>query len=418
MSLKVNRKTVTGSMLIALAFSDTLKAATSWVYPFIVLSLLVMLYMMHIAGKAGLKRGRYLFRQYFILGMIPYIIIFIYSVLIITINHQGTRFLSRSLGSTLIALMTVITSASIVFLYNKQAPDIFCYGLIINYAVHIVINFSKIGLNGLIQHIADPLNTYQSVFEAHNIGFTLNLLLIYYLFKRGKANNGKIIAILICLYLIMKRIAFAGLLLALFAWFVLDVVIRKKDVKKYRIILWGLAIASLAYVGFICLYPNLYRVLMIKLGILNRYIMTDVFSQYYSFDVSFLGRGFGFVSVMIPDMDIAGASVAAIHNDILKDFIEEGFIGFCLVYYYFFVRLPSAIMNKSSRRSFSCITMMLIYTFVTLMTDNVLDYVSYTCTLFTVYGVLHMYGTEILPDNKTDTVVVKNKHGVLRRVFE
>ena len=418
MKLKVNKKTVTGSVLVALAFSDTLKAATSWVYPFIILSILVILYMIHLPGPVGQNRGKYLFGQYFKLGMIPYIIIFLYSVLLIAINHLGTRFLSRSLGSTLIALMTVATSAAIVFLYKWHAPDILCYGLIINYAVHILINFKMMGFTGLIRHIVNPLNTYQSVFEAHNIGFTLNLLLIYYLFRRDRNGKGKIIAILICLYLIMKRIAFAGLLLAFIIWFVLDVILKKLSIKKYIIILWGLAIASLLYIAFIRLYPDLYRILMMKLGILNRYIMADAFSQYYSFDITFIGRGFGFVSVLMPDMDIAGASVAAIHNDILKDFIEEGFIGFCIIYVYFFIWLPCRIMKYNSRRSFSCVTIMLVFTFVTLLTDNVLDYVSYTCTLFTVYGVMHMYGLGLLPDKNEKAVMAPNKQGVLRRVFE
>ena len=397
MKYKVSRRTILGTLIVALAFSDTIRNATSWVYPFIMLSLLVGLYFLNLASGQGVKRAKYIFKKYMKIGVLPYVIIFLYAVLVISINQQGSRFISRSLGSTLIAIMTIVTSAALVYIFKKKAPDVLCYGLILNYIVHIVLNFEKIGFSGLIEHFVNPLNTYQNVFELHSVGFTLNLLLIYYIVKKDRNDKGKIISIITVLYLIMKRIAFVGSILALFTWFITDVLLRKKGTKKYMFIMWGLAIAALVYVGFICLYPELFKGLMIKLGILNRYIMTTSFSNYYSFDVRFLGRGFGFVSVLIPEMDIAGGRVEALHNDILKDFIEEGFIGFCIIYYYLFVKVPQMVTEGKNKRCYACVTMMLIYTFVTLMTDNVLEYVSYTCTWFVIYGTIHLYGNELFP---------------------
>lgn len=408
MRIKRNAKTFWGTIVVALAFSESIKTATSWAYPFIIFSLLVVLYLSNTSSGRGYERGRYILKKYFKMGMVPYLLLFLYSIFVISINHQGIRFIKRSVGSMLIALMVVITSASLVFIFNKKAPDIICYGLLLNYAFRVVVNFNRIGIQGIIQHIKDPLNTYENIFEAHHIGFTINLLLIYYLFKRKKENKGKIIWILICMYLIMKRIAFAGLCLALLIWFVNDVVLRKKSEKKYIFILWGLTIGSFLYVAFITLYPDYYRLLMSKLGILNRFIMANSFAQYYLFNIRYIGRGYGFVSVIIPEMDIAGTFVEAIHNDILKSFIEEGFIGFCIIYYYFFIRLPLGVIKNKSKRALSCITTMLVYTFITLLTDNVLDYVSYTCALFTIYGVLHMYGVELLPDKKALSVMRKN----------
>jgi len=236
----------------------------------------------------------------------------------------------------------------------------------------------------------------------HSVGFTLNLLLIYYIVKTGKKDKRKIIVILIISYLIMKRIAFVGLLLAAVSWFCTDIILRKRGNKKYIIIMWGLAISSLIYVGIISIFPESFKELMLQLGILNRYLMTNSFSDYYSFSVKFLGRGFGFVSVLMPNMDIVGARVSALHNDILKDYIEEGFIGFCLLYFYIFVGAPRAVIVDRNKKNYVCITMMLIYTFVTLMTDNVLEYVSYTCTWFTIYGVVHLYGGEILMGDNTN----------------
>lgn len=400
MKFKVSRKTVYGSILVALAFSDTLKATTTWMYPFMVLSLLVILYFMNVASGHGLKRGKYLFGKYLKLGIAPYVLIFGYSVFLIIVNHQGSRFFNRSLGSILIAVMTIITSASLVFIFKEKAPDVICYGLIINYIIHVALNFGKIGFRGLLQHIINPLNTYQGIFELHSVGFTLNLLLFYYLIKKDKSDSGKMITILIILYLVMKRIACVGLVLSLVVWFITDVILKNRGEKKYKAVLWVLVIGSFIYVWFICMYPEQFKMLMVKLGVFNRYLISNSFAGYYSFDIRYLGRGFGFVSVLMPDMDIAGASVAALHNDVLKDFIEEGFIGFCIIYYYFFVGLPKSILKNCSIRAFSCVAILLVYTFVTMLTDNVVDYVSYTCTLFTLYGTVHLYGNNLFPDKR------------------
>lgn len=334
------------------------------------------------------------------MGIIPYFLIFIYSIILISINKQGIRFINRSLGSSLIAIITIITSVSLVYLFKEKAADVLCYGLIINYIMHIIINLRVIGISGLMIHMLNPLNTFQSVFEVHSFGFTLNLLLIFYLSKKGKKNIGIIISILVILYLIMKRIAFIGLFFALFVCILTEIVFRKRSKKKYIIIMWSLVIGSLLYVAFISLYPQLYQLLMDRLGILNRYLMANSFSDYYDFDIRFIGRGFGFVSVLMPDMNIAGASVEALHNDILKDFIEQGFIGFCIIYYYLFVKVPRVVTWNKSNRCYGCVTMMLSYTFITLLTDNVLEYVPYTCTLFTLYGIIHLYGNQIFSDTQ------------------
>ena len=280
MKFKVDNRTVVGAFFVALTFSDTIKTATSWMYPLIMLSILIVFYIINLMSGYGIKRGSYILKKYFLMGVIPYILIFMYSVLMITINHQGSRFINRSLGSSLIAIMTVITSASLVYIFKNKAADILCCGLVLNYAIHIILNLYKIGVGGLVEHIIDPLSTYENIFELHSVGFTLNLLLIYYLARKNKEDIGKIIVISVALYLIMKRIAFVGLIIALLVWFFTDVILKRSSNKKYIVIMWGLAIGAFCYVVFICKYPELFKALMIRLGILNRYLIADSFSSY------------------------------------------------------------------------------------------------------------------------------------------
>ena len=402
MKVRVNLKTCFGALLVAIAFSESLKAATTWLYPFIVFSLLIFLYSVNILSGHSIKYGTYIFKKYFFLGILPYLIILVYTIVLIRINHQGMMFVNRALGSIFIAMMTLVVCATLVYMFKEKTPDVLCYGLIINYILHVMISFGKVGLKGFIQHIVDPLNTYQSVFELHSTAFALNLLLIYYLMKRDKKCLWKIVSCIVIMYLIMKRISFAGTILALIVYFLTDFIFQKWEKQtKYYVVLITLFLSAYVYVGLIRLYPDLFKLLSIRFGILNRSLMVDSLSKYYSYHPSYLGKGFGFVSVMMPSMDIAGATVAALHNDVLKDFIEEGFIGFGLIYYYIFVVIPMKISKKKTNNSLCCLTLLLVYTFVTLLADNVLDYVSFTCTLFTLFGVIHLYGDQIFePQDK------------------
>ena len=205
MKIRVNLKTMLGALLVAIAFSESLKTETTWLYPFIVFSLLIFLYAVNILSGYSIKYGIYIFKKYFFLGIIPYAAILIYTIILIQINHQGMKFVNRAFGSIFIAMMTIVVCATLVYIFKDRAPDVLCYGFIVNYIVHIMMSFGRIGWQGFIQHIIDPLNTYQPVFELHSTAFALNLLLIYYLLRRDRNNLWKILSCVIIMYLIMKR---------------------------------------------------------------------------------------------------------------------------------------------------------------------------------------------------------------------
>lgn len=69
--------------------------------------------------------------------------------------------------------------------------------------------------------------------------------------------------------------------------------------------------------------------------------------------------------------------VFLIHNDILKDYIELGFIGFFLIYYYLFVHMPMKIFGTIKSKNVKILIALMIYLLVTLFTDNVFEYIAF-----------------------------------------
>lgn len=389
--IKIEKKCFFASVLVAVAFSERLENAISWLYPFIVLSIFVGYVFTIFLNKHRFNfntpkmQNVALCMKY---GLIPYLIIMIYSILIITKNHLPSVFMMRNLGSSFSNIFIILVVASITYLFEKSAVDVVCDGLIINYIVQVIAGVGKIGFSGILQHILDPLNAHKSIFEIHHIGLALCLFLIYYVMHDFKHNKVKILILLIIEYLIMKRIVFVGLALAIVFFIILNVLLKEVSNLKYKICFILLFVGVWAYL--IISSNPIFQVIMQDAGIYNRYLLVNSLKEYYEYSPYFFGRGYGFVSVIIPSQNIAGVTgIAALHNDILKDYIELGFWGFSMAYFYFFTWLPIKIFGNKKKKTTSTVLFLLVYMLVTLMTDNTFEYISFLGSLFTILVVLN-----------------------------
>ena len=316
-------------------------------------------------------------------AFVPYLVIFVYSLIVIFIKHYGTKNIYRCIGSSGSAMILTIICASLMYLYGEESIDIFCNGLILEYIAVTMIGISKVGIGGLVEHIINPLNTYEKIFEKHATGFALFLFLIIYFIDSPKKHRRKIILIIFLEYLILKRVAVIGVVFAFFVYIITDVILKKKGMFKYKVVFWGLFVLAVGYVFFTNSVE--FQLLTYQLGILNRSLFVNALDEFYSITPGFWGNGYGFVSVVIPNMNIAGVlGIEALHNDILKDFIELGFWGFILLYFYFFVRIPHKYCQDGHEKIVATVMALLCYTLVTLSTDNPFDYTSYMGALIVI----------------------------------
>lgn len=372
MTIKYKKNNILPAIIVAIAFSDTLINATSWRFSFIVLAVFVL-----IAGTFVFKSSTSLTQtlkyrsamaciRY---AAFPYVAIMLYSSSVILIERLGTSYFNRMIGSGLSNILVATIVASIVFLYKIDSVDIICDGIMLEYFSSIFIAITHIGVNGLIEHIMNPLDTYEMYFEKHAIGFSMFAFLLYYVLSDAKKRKIRIGLLIFMEYLIMKRVAILGFIAAI----VVCVVYRRKKFRKFGRWCFLLFVMSIAYMLFSTNQD--FKVFMSDLGILNRALFVDAMKAYYKFEPSYIGKGYGFVSVVLPTLNIAGfPSIAALHNDILKDYIELGFVGFILAYIYFFVYAPLKLYGKGSHKTQSIVLAILTYVLITLFTDNFFDY--------------------------------------------
>jgi O-antigen ligase len=84
----------------------------------------------------------------------------------------------------------------------------------------------------------------------------------------------------------------------------------------------------------------------------------------------FLGHGYCYSTLILDRLK----DLSIIHSDILKSFVDYGFIGFCLWISYYVYFLPKKFLNesKSSMSKKTAIIMITfsIYAMITYLTDN------------------------------------------------
>lgn len=396
MVIRYNRKMILPTVIVALAFSNTLKNITAWLYPIAVMSLFLCISIISLVKRNSINSNERRIKRAFQVikyGFIPYLIIYLYSVVVIKINGNFSSLFLRATGSCFSAMSVALIVAAIVYLYGAKSVNLMFNGMLLEYFIELLFGFAKVGISGFIEHLIDPLNTYQSVFERHDIGFALFLFLIYYILYDAHSNKAKIIILLFVEYMIMKRIAIVGFIVALIVYFFVTWITKKKENKKYKICFFLLYVSACLYLNFV-INPY-FKTLTMEYGIYNRFLFVDAMRNFYSISLRFLGQGYGFVSVILPKINFAGVTgIAALHNDILKDFIELGFVGFYSMYFYLFVYMPVRLFINCKKKIIKIALSLMTYMLITLLTDNVFEYIAFMGSLMIILSSLKIEDEE------------------------
>ena len=115
-----------------------------------------------------------------------------------------------------------------------------------------------------------------------------------------------------------------------------------------------------------------------------------IYSNYagnYYLGIFYLGKGLGYVSVFnqINDINIS------MHSDVLKLYIELGFIGYLLLMCILALLLPIKIEKNAGEK---CATSYFVFLFVTIIccfTDNLASYYNYLLVLTVIFFSLYYH---------------------------
>lgn len=118
---------------------------------------------------------------------------------------------------------------------------------------------------------------------------------------------------------------------------------------------------------------------MNRLGVdmMGRDTIYEYVGQFYEFTPAYLGRGFEYTVSTLRGLKLAGENtigVEAIHNDILRQFIELGFWGFGAWAAFTYVYQLKWFGKNFSDNVALLVLVINVYTFLTYLTDNTIYY--------------------------------------------
>ncbi|AGY82830.1 hypothetical protein [Carnobacterium inhibens] len=205
--------------------------------------------------------------------------------------------------------------------------------------------------------------------------FIFGLYILYFMMKKKK--------ILLCLaifltFLAHKRIVIASVIVCMLLYIFL-IILKKFNIKKINTVIF----CGVILIEFLTIYVIKYeklQLLKLKFDIndMGRSIIYSFFDNQYSFSFFYKGNGLGFVDSYF---NLINSNVGNLHSDILKIYIEVGFIGF-LIFNLVHLNSYIKIFKKNNREFSNLYFVFIIYVFINYFSDNALIYIYFLVPLY------------------------------------
>ena len=324
----------------------------------------------------------------------PYVAMFICAPLLFLLNPINgisiVESMSRLASNFMQTISYIMFSYATFRLFREKSVRYLFLGLVINNVVGILYAVLKFGISEFVRFISNPFSEYwntwvesghiSNALELHEVTFTLGFFLLYFLLfsKEYKSKKSDIVICIVLLVLGFKRIQ----VLALIGTCIVVILVRRRK----HIALFNTVVNS-AFIGvlsvtllYIYIISDSYIALLAakyNINFMSRLAWFKNLSDYYTFSVTYIGRGWTATSKIA---DIMNQSV---HNDILRCFIDFGFCGYIAWLYYQIKFMSNKIMriNIEAAKVYLCFT---VYAIITYLTDNTYNYYIFQTALLVI----------------------------------
>lgn len=337
-------------------------------------------------------------KKYSQLFLIVPLVIFLYSVLIWLIERPSSDFITRGISNTVFRCISYVGGIAIALSLKKDAPRYGIYAALITYGIGLLLGICNEGWDFFTTALFFRQTSAQGTYtELHELAFVIGLYLIFLFFINNKKfiSNPKPLMILCCICFIIgwKRIGI-GALFVVTVYMICCKLIQKKNInmtlaiRNRKVTFDIMKITEIAAVIGCVLYVALTTsnelVSSVEAGgvnLMGRNIIYNYFRRFYDFSVGFFGHGVGFVSRQFDYATPADLynmiSIKALHNDLMRVFIEIGFLGFVIWCCYWLVGVPRCIEKIAGKESAFVCLCLILYSFITYTTDNTEGYFNF-----------------------------------------
>lgn len=292
----------------------------------------------------------------------------------------GMKYWSRSFYVMIDRVFVWVTCFCVWAFGWKNSLKCVSDAVVIDSLIIIICAIFRVGFTGIISSITSVFGgSSENFFEVHELTFCIGMLLVYYLFfcKKKNLRTKLLVTLLLIVFIIGdKRIGFAGIIVAgIFSY-----VVNRRGLSRKMLYIVGIMgiVASFVYLWLV--YSNiLFDILSVRnIGSSGRDIIFGYFTRRTEFSINQTGWGLAGINKVIENWDASEVmymqSVSGLHNDILSVFITYGFVGSVFWFAFYLIYLPQAFYKRFSKRTATIYMLLIIYLFVTYLTDNTANY--------------------------------------------
>ena len=309
--------------------------------------------------------------------LLPWLVIAIYTFLnFFSFNQNINVPFKTYLGCILTILINIMFAFSSLRLFKERTLKHSIVALLIIFVivtVRAVLTRGPLIFFTQLFQIISTLDSKNNPFEISDCTFAAGLvLLVYWFYGRSKTKKGHRYLAICAFFIVLglKRIQILSLLIVI----IIGLLLKSSKSKQFKN-----AVMNIAGVGVIiaaCIYIHIIdsdTLLGNWTGLdMGRYHLYSFMNNYFDFSLRFIGRGYGF-SNKFAEIN-TNFSITVLHSDILRMFIELGFIGFFVwLIYYLFLARRKIEWNYGIDYSY-VFFFMSIYLIITYFTDNTINY--------------------------------------------
>lgn len=316
--------------------------------------------------------------------------IIICSILIWIIDLQSFSYIMKGTSKISYQLLNIAIVLAAVYMFEEKAATYTFFGIAGANVVIILIGAATTGIGGAVSDMISNITSFGAsdvilnspfirAIEIHDITFVMGVYVIYFLFfcPHEKYRYAYAGLALFLFFAGLKRIAFLSLLLAVvFALFCKALGAKGK---RRALIITACVIVAFCYYYIIIIQNGTFTQFCIEheVELNGREKIYDYISNFYEVSPSYGGKGYEFCVQLLKSMHDTKdqvVDITAVHNDILKMYVEMGFWGFLFWITGYYIWQTYWFISRCGEKVAVCFMSISIYMLITYLTDNTMFY--------------------------------------------
>lgn len=328
-------------------------------------------------------------------SLYPFFIILLFSTVSVILDKDvKTIFSIRDIFTLGYYLIPILEMICVVYFFKDKAINITFYATSLSYIYNIYLYLKNFKLDGII-YFFDCFDSFGSPLEAHELVFTIGLYFIYYLLFEDRNERDHMFKLVICLVIMLcglKRIQIIAALLTIFFYIMVNRVNSKMII---------------SLIGYLCVFLCFMYIVFIRselldyisqnynINFMSRLEAYDYFRDKYSISLFYTGKGINYITTVLGSVKGLLFGIGDLHNDILKYYIELGFVGSLTLFVNYFVLQTNRLIKRCDRNVAILYLVLTFFTFIIMCSDNVSRYsqyiLSYSMIPFSYFIKLKVY---------------------------